>query len=130
MYRFAVKYWLALLIITGTPSLCLGIDPPGPPGSGAPRNVHTTQIAPAQRAAGRHLQRVKIKRRHASFTLYRGGRPYLIKGIAGRGFLDTAAATGANSIRTWGSQDAGALLDRAQALNMTVTLGIWLSDHP
>ena len=130
MYRFAIKYCLALLIITVTPSLCLGIDPPGPPGSGAPRNVRITQNAPAQRAVGRHLQRVKIKRRHASFVLYRGGRPYLIKGIAGRGFLDTAAATGANSIRTWGSQDADALLDRAQGLNMTVTLGIWLSHHP
>ncbi|MEM7081645.1 MAG: glycoside hydrolase family 2 TIM barrel-domain containing protein [Pseudomonadota bacterium] len=36
------------------------------------------------------------------------------------------AATGANSIRTWGVEGADAILDEAHALGLTVTIGIWL----
>ena len=73
---------------------------------------------------------VEIGRRDTAFHLYRDGEPYFIKGIGGRRFLESAAAAGANSVRTWGAADAGALLERAHSANMTVMLGIWLSHHP
>ncbi|MEJ2157398.1 MAG: glycoside hydrolase family 2 TIM barrel-domain containing protein [Desulfobacteraceae bacterium] len=75
-------------------------------------------------------QPVEIIRNGDAFQLHRSGKPYFIKGIGGSNFLESAAASGANSVRTWGAQDADPLLDRAHALDMTVTLGIWLSHDP
>lgn len=66
------------------------------------------------------------------WRLMRGGEPYFIRGAGGDFSLRRLAAAGANSIRTWdaenvrGSEDAAVLLDEAHALDMTVTLGIWL----
>jgi hypothetical protein len=42
--------------------------------------------------------------------------------------LDLAASAGANSVRTWGSEEAEAALANAGAHGMTVLLGLWL-DH-
>jgi len=78
---------------------------------------------------GKGPLRVEIEHQEDAFRIHRDGKPYYIKGIAGREFLESAAAAGANSIRTWGPRDADVLLDRAQDLNMTVMLGIWLSQH-
>ncbi|MDH3933160.1 MAG: hypothetical protein OET16_13155, partial [Chromatiales bacterium] len=44
----------------------------------------------------------------------------------GSGSLEQLAAAGANSVRTWGADDIGPLLDEAHALGLTVTVGIWL----
>ena len=74
--------------------------------------------------------RVTIDRQGSGFQIYRDSAPYFIKGVGGRHFLEKAAAAGANSVRTWGAQDAEALLERANGLNMTVMLGIWLSHDP
>lgn len=70
---------------------------------------------------------VTINRQDDNYRLYHDGQPYFIKGIGGRQHLGMAAAAGANSIRTWGSHDAGDLLDRARSYEMTVMLGTWLS---
>ena len=72
-------------------------------------------------------QHVSIEQQNGSYVLLRNGEPYFIKGVGGRRYLQSAAAAGANSVRTWGAQNAGRLLDQAQGLNMTVMLGIWLS---
>ena len=68
---------------------------------------------------------VELRQSESGWQLYRGGEPYFIKGAGGDGPLEELAATGANSIRTWGG-DVGNLLDDAHALGMTVTVGIWL----
>ncbi|WP_412063060.1 glycoside hydrolase family 2 TIM barrel-domain containing protein [Rubrivirga sp. IMCC45206] len=60
-----------------------------------------------------------------SWTMYRGGEPYYIRGVGGHTYLDRAAAYGANSIRTWGAGDAIAVLDRAHELGLSVTFGLW-----
>ena len=73
---------------------------------------------------------VSIIRQDKGYLLYRGRQPYFIKGIGGRSHLSIAAEAGANSIRTWGSHDAGSLLDNAHSHGMTVMLGIWLSHDP
>lgn len=58
--------------------------------------------------------------------MMRGGKPYFVKGAGGDSHLKELAARGANSIRTWSTNDIGAILDDAQAHGLTVSVGIWL----
>jgi Glycosyl hydrolases family 2, TIM barrel domain len=69
---------------------------------------------------------VKIEKIFDNHRLLRDGKPYFIKGAGGRSYLDVLKATGGNSIRTWGEEEIGPLLDRCQELGLTVTVGIWL----
>lgn len=80
--------------------------------------------APARAAGG--PVRVQVVREGDGWRLLRDGRPYVIKGAGGGGSLELLAASGANSIRTWGADSLGPLLDRAQRLGLTVTVGFWL----
>lgn len=61
--------------------------------------------------------------------LLRDGKPYSIKGAGGdtgdEG-LDLLVKAGGNSIRTWGSDGIGPILDRAEKRGITVTVGMWL----
>jgi len=63
---------------------------------------------------------------NGTHRLLRNGADYVVKGIGGSSNLALAAASGANSMRTWGSENAQTDLDNAQANGLTVTLGIWL----
>lgn len=63
---------------------------------------------------------------NGSVQLLRNGTPYLLKGVGGFANPAVAAACGANSIRTWGTENAQANLDTAHAHGLTATLGIWL----
>lgn len=72
---------------------------------------------------------VRIVRSGTSFQLLRDDAPYRIRGIGGQDRLALAAASGANSTRTWGSGNAGQVLDDAAKLGMTVTVGVWLSHN-
>jgi hypothetical protein len=70
---------------------------------------------------------VRVVKTAQGWRLLRGGQPYFIKGAGGDGSRDELARAGGNSIRTWGTGgDTGRLLDEAQRLGLTVTLGIWL----
>ena len=69
---------------------------------------------------------VELRQGDDGWELLRGGEPYLIKGAGGSASLERLAAAGANSVRTWSTDDAGRVLDEAHALGMTVTVGIWL----
>ncbi len=60
------------------------------------------------------------------YQLLRNGQPYLIKGAGGDGDWAQLAKRGANSVRTWGADNLGQQLDKAQKLGLTVTAGIWL----
>ncbi len=60
-----------------------------------------------------------------SWTMYRGGEPYFIRGVGGQSFLDRAVAAGANSIRTWGAGEAIAVLDEAHERGLSVVFGLW-----
>ncbi|MBC8101674.1 MAG: hypothetical protein H7Z41_03705, partial [Cytophagales bacterium] len=72
---------------------------------------------------------VKVVKQNDSWQLLRGGKPYFIKGAGGSDRLELLKASGGNSIRTWGADNAGKDLDAAQKLGLTVTVGIWLG-HP
>lgn len=52
--------------------------------------------------------------------------PYFIKGAGGVKHFEALAKAGGNSVRTWGAENAGEVLDRAHASGLTVTVGIWL----
>ena len=60
-----------------------------------------------------------------SWTLYRGGEPYYIRGVGGITYLDRAVAAGANSIRTWGAGEAINVLDEAHERGLSVVFGLW-----
>lgn len=61
-----------------------------------------------------------------SYQLLRHGQPYFIKGAGGVSHFDELKACGGNSIRVWDDIDAGRILDEAQALGLTVMLGLWV----
>lgn len=61
--------------------------------------------------------------------MLRGGQPYFVKGAGGDTQLPRLAALGANSIRTWGTEDLGKKLDAAAASNLSVSAGIWLESE-
>ena len=63
---------------------------------------------------------------NGGWQLLRGGEPYLIRGAGGSGSLQRLAEAGANSVRTWGADGVGDILDEAHKHGLTVTVGIWL----
>ena len=80
-----------------------------------------------------------VSETNGTFTLLRNGEPYQVKG-AGTGSgealagasLEALAASGGNSIRTWGIEQLGhivggkPLLDRAHELGLSVAAGFWV----
>jgi len=81
----------------------------------------TASILPAANSG------VRIVEKEGRFELLRNGEPYLIKGGGGgEHALESLAQAGGNSIRLWGDDHLGDVLDRAQKLGLTVTAGIWL----
>ena len=69
--------------------------------------------------------RVEIREEGAGFQLFRAGKPYYIKGAGGRlETMEALAEHGGNSVRTWGTGNAQEVLDKAQELGLTVTLGL------
>lgn len=69
---------------------------------------------------------VTLEKTARGWQLFRDGQPYLVKGAGGDQQLRELVAAGGNSIRTWGADDIGPLLDEAQSLGLTVTVGLWL----
>lgn len=70
--------------------------------------------------------RVELQRSDDGFMLLKNGEPYIIHGVGGVEKLDLLASYGGNTIRTWGADDVGPLLDEAHALGLSVVVGIWL----
>lgn len=58
------------------------------------------------------------------YSIYRNGQPYFIRGAGGTSRLDQLSAAGANSIRTWDTDNAQQILDEAESLGLTVMLGL------
>lgn len=68
----------------------------------------------------------KLVREGERWQLLVDGKPFPVRGVGGLKRLELAAAAGANSLRTWGADGLGTLLDQAHALGMKVAVGIWL----
>jgi hypothetical protein len=71
--------------------------------------------------------KVVIKKTSDGFEMLRGGKPYFIKGAGGTAKMDKLKASGGNSIRTWNSSGGEAILDNANKLGLTVTMGLNVS---
>jgi glycosyl hydrolase family 2 len=69
---------------------------------------------------------VAIKSIDDRLQLLRNGEPFLIKGAGGKLHFDRLAEYGGNSIRTWSTENAQSILDEAEKLGLTVTLGLWV----
>ncbi len=68
--------------------------------------------------------KVQIVRNGDGYRLLRDGQPYFIKGGGGHEHYDVLKDCGGNSIRTWDTKHAKEVLDEAQRLGLTVTLGL------
>jgi glycosyl hydrolase family 2 len=69
---------------------------------------------------------VRVVKTDSGCGLTRDGRPYFIKGGGGQTQLKALADAGGNSLRTWAAENLDPVLDEAQKLGLTVTVGIWL----
>ena len=68
--------------------------------------------------------RVEVRMVDSAYQLFRDGKPYFVKGAGGSSYLSRVAAYGGNSIRTWGTRNAGQILDSAHKYGLTVLLGL------
>lgn len=69
---------------------------------------------------------VRVEKIDLGYRLLRGGEPFLIKGVGGQTDLALLKRCGGNSIRTWGAENLGAILDEAHKHGLTVLAGLWL----
>jgi len=60
------------------------------------------------------------------YRLYRGGKEYFVNGGGGSEQWDELARIGGNSVRTWSTDNAKEMLDKAHALGLTVMMGLWM----
>ncbi len=70
--------------------------------------------------------RVELAKTPAGFELRRDGVPFFVRGAGAVDHLDRLAASGANSVRTWGSDQTEVVIDQAQKAGLTVCAGIWI----
>jgi hypothetical protein len=68
--------------------------------------------------------KTEIRYVNNSLKLFRNGEPYYIKGAGGSSNLAELAHRGGNSIRTWSTHRAQAVLDSAQKYGLTVMMGL------
>ncbi|WP_242928757.1 glycoside hydrolase family 2 TIM barrel-domain containing protein [Pontibacter vulgaris] len=73
--------------------------------------------------------KVEVRKVGDKYSLYRGGKPYYIKGAAGSSHLSELKRVGGNSIRTWHTEDAQQVLDSAYKNGITVTLGLTVRNY-
>lgn len=85
-------------------------------------------IATVNAQPGKQVQTASIKtelrKTTEGYQLYRGGQLYFVKGAGGSAYPARIAAYGGNSIRTWGTSGAQAILDSAAKYGLTVLLGL------
>ncbi len=80
-------------------------------------------LASAQAAA----IKTELVQQDGKWELLRDGQPYFIRGAGGDQSKQLLLDLGGNSVRTWGSDNLGPLLDEAQKLGLSVTVGIALA---
>ncbi len=68
--------------------------------------------------------KVEVKQIEGTYHLFRGGKPFYIKGAGGSSRISDLARHGANSLRTWNTRNAQAILDSAQLHGITVLMGL------
>ncbi|MCW8091506.1 glycoside hydrolase family 2 TIM barrel-domain containing protein [Alteromonas sp. ASW11-130] len=69
---------------------------------------------------------VEVRNDNGHYQIYRGGKPFFIKGAGGSSHLLALADAGGNAFRTWSTYNAKQLLDEAHRNGLVVMLGISL----
>ncbi|MFD3003782.1 glycoside hydrolase family 2 TIM barrel-domain containing protein [Pontibacter toksunensis] len=92
----------------------------GSAASPSEKNVATEKM----KVTTQQAVKVEVRKENGGYQLYRGGKPYYIKGAGGTRYLDKLAAYGGNSIRTWSTDNAQEILDEAHKHGLTVTMGL------
>ena len=83
-----------------------------------------TQAQPGKLKSATGAVKTELRKTAEGYQLYRGGQLYFVKGAGGSAYPARIAAYGGNSIRTWGTRGAQAVLDSAQKYGLTVLLGL------
>ena len=78
------------------------------------------------RDAQQDTSEVKILEQDGVFRLVVDGHPFFVKGAGADRHFDRLANAGANTIRTWGSDQTVRFLDEAQAVGLKVIAGLWV----
>jgi hypothetical protein len=122
--------YLPLIVLVTAFSTISAVERPVPWGRGKASDTASTSEPPAAVAvSGAGTVRV-VKQADGSFALLRDDKPYYVKGIGGSSNLALAAASGANSVRTWGSGGLSQLVPEAKRYGLTVAVGFWLDKNP
>ncbi|MFZ4784950.1 MAG: glycoside hydrolase family 2 TIM barrel-domain containing protein [Flavobacteriales bacterium] len=69
---------------------------------------------------------VKVVQQSGQWVLLKDSSPYYIKGVGGQVHMDKAVQIGANTMRTWGAENAREVLDQAQKEGLMVMMGLWV----
>jgi hypothetical protein len=80
-------------------------------------------------ARGEAIRTELVHQPGGEWQLLRGGKPYFIKGAGGNQSMSLLREMGGNSLRTWSTDGLGPILDQAQRLGISVTVGIWLGQE-
>lgn len=83
-------------------------------------------LAESNQLSAQQPIKVSIKKTDSAFVLIRDQKPYYVIGAGGDTHLELLKKIGGNSIRTWGIDNAQEILDKAEQLGLTVTLGLWI----
>lgn len=69
----------------------------------------------------------EIRLTDEGYRIFLNGKPFYVDGAgAGIDNLESLASHGANSFRTWSTDNAKEVLDKAQELDLKVMMGIWV----
>jgi len=69
---------------------------------------------------------VEVIQTEGKWQLTVDGEPFYIKGAGGDKHLDVLLSAGGNTIRTWGTENAQAILDEAHEKGVKVMIGLWV----
>ncbi|TKS56212.1 glycoside hydrolase family 2 TIM barrel-domain containing protein [Mesohalobacter halotolerans] len=73
------------------------------------------------------ITKSEIRLTNEGYRIFLNDEPFYVDGAGvGKGDLETLASHGANSFRTWSTQNAKEILDKAQKLDLKVMMGIWV----
>ena len=84
-------------------------------------------IYPSLAQQRRNPVRVTVQKTVGGYQLLRAGKPYFIKGAGGTYRMEKLKSSGGNSLRTWSSNNGNKVLNDAEELGLTVTLGLDVS---
>lgn len=72
---------------------------------------------------------VEIKSVYGKYSFFVNGKVFNVKGVGGDDKLGMLHAAGGNSIRTWGANNGGQILDSAYKYNIMVAMGLGMGQE-